>query len=95
MYLNPEKSNIKTFIKNAGYKKSAIWGGAQTYTYFLENNLLDEIYLTIEPLVLGSGIDLFASKKSDDHHFKLISVKKLNQKGSLLLVYKKAIAKKI
>ena len=89
MYLNPEKSNIKTFIKNAGYKKIAILGGAQTYTYFLENNLLDEIYLTIEPIVFGGGINLFASKQTNDYHFKLNSAKKLNKKGSLLLLYKR------
>ncbi len=68
-------------------KKIAILGGAQTYAYCLKNNLLDELYLTIEPLVFGKGINLFADD-SLEKQFKFISTKKLNAKGSLLIHYK-------
>lgn len=67
----------------------AVLGGTQTYTYFLEQGLLDEIYLTIEPLIFGRGLDLFESSKDLTTHFKLISTKQLNESGSLLLHYKK------
>ncbi len=89
LYVNPQKSDIKKLIRELKYKTVAILGGAQTYTYCLQNNLLNELYLTIEPIVFGGGIDLFASDIDLNTKFKLISVKKLNKHGSLLLYYKK------
>ena len=70
------------------YKTAAILGGAKTYSYFLQNNLLDEIYLTIEPLVFGRGISLFEHSGGDPAYFKLLSMEKLNENGSVLLHYK-------
>jgi dihydrofolate reductase len=90
LYVNPAKVNFKLLIKNLGYKKIALLGGAKTYSWFLENNLLDEIFLTIEPLAFGGGINLFSNEKIGDFKFKLSAVKKLNKKGSLLLHYKRA-----
>src|SRR3989344_7779493 len=87
-YVDPNKTNVKKLITKLGYRKIAILGGAQTYTYCLENNMMDELYLTIEPIVFGKGIDLFASKNFLYSKFKLISTKKLNSQGSLLLKYK-------
>lgn len=89
LYINPAKTDIKKFIEQKNYKKIAILGGAQIYSYCLENNLLDELYLTIEPLVFGKGISLFESKKFITYSFKLSSFKKLNPQGTLLLHYKK------
>jgi len=109
IYCNPQKSDIKKLIRDRKHKTVAILGGAQTYTFCLQNNLLDELYLTIEPIVFGHGMDLFSvfpllplgegtpmqrgvdegSKKSKDYKFKLLSIKKLNKQGSLLLHYKK------
>src|SRR3989344_2203393 len=89
LYVNPNKTSVKKLIGKLGYQKVAILGGAQTYTYCLENKMLGELYLTVEPIVFGKGIDLFASKSFLDHKFKLISIKKLNKQGRLLLRYKK------
>jgi len=96
-YVNPDKTDVKKLITDRGYKTVAILGGAQTYTYCLENGLLDELYLTIEPIVFGQGINLFApsppegrvEERLPDKKLKLLSVKKLNKQGSLLLHYKK------
>lgn len=88
VFLNPKKGNLEKFIKEEGYKRVAVLGGAQSYTYFLENNLVDEIYLTIEPLVFGKGFGMFATKNVLKKYFKLVSVKRLNKKGSLLLHFK-------
>lgn len=88
LYCNPQKVDIKKLIKILGYKKIALLGGAQTYTYFLQKNLIDDIYLTIEPLVFGTGLNLFATKQLTNKKFKLASVKKLNKAGTILLHYK-------
>ena len=87
-YVDPNKENVKKLIAKLKYKKIAILGGAQTYAYCLKNNLLDELYLTIEPKVFGKGINLFDNEKFLDKKFKLVSIKKLNKHGSLLLKYK-------
>lgn len=85
--VNAQTADVRKILET--YKTVAILGGTQTYTYFLENNLLDEIYLTIEPLVFGRGLNLFESTKDINTHFRLESTKKLNEKGSLLLHYVK------
>lgn len=87
LYCNPKKVGIKKIIRDHNYKTIAILGGAQTYTFCLENNMLDELYLTIEPVVFGEGINLFADDVVLDKKFKLVSVKKLNKQGSILLKY--------
>jgi dihydrofolate reductase len=88
LYCNPSKTDVKKFIAKLKYKKIAILGGAQTYAYCLKNNLLDELYLTIEPLVFGAGISLFGEEDLEKK-FKLEFIKKLNNKGSVLLKYVK------
>ncbi len=88
-YCNPQTTDVKKIIRDHKYKTIAILGGAQTYSFCLKNSLLDELYLTIEPVVFGQGINLFSDSLSLDKKFKLISVKKLNKQGSLLLYYKK------
>ena len=87
MFLNPNKADIKKIIKYRKYKKIALLGGAQTYSYFLEKNLLDELYLTIEPIAFGGGVSLFSNKQLGDFKFKFIWLKKLNKKGSVLIKY--------
>lgn len=70
------------------YKKVAVLGGAQTYSYFLDHDLLDELHLTVEPLVFGRGVGLFAPLKAHMPRFSLLSMEKLNDEGAVLLHYK-------
>lgn len=54
--------NLKEFIENLKRKNGKnIWlsGGGKLAKSFLDENLIDEIYLGITPLLLGSGIPLF------------------------------------
>lgn len=85
---NPRGANLRALLNQ--YKKVAVLGGSAVYTYFLEHNLLDELYLTIEPLVFGKGLSLFESPKMLQKPFRLISLKRLNKKGSILLCYQRA-----
>lgn len=87
LFCNPNNANIRDILSD--YKIAAVLGGAQIYTYFLENNLLDEIYLTIEPLVFGKGLNIFERIAKKALKFQLLSIKKLNKNGSILLHYKR------
>jgi dihydrofolate reductase len=86
-YCNPKNANLLDQISK--YKLVAVLGGTQTYSYCLENNLLDELFITIEPLIFGRGLNIFYSEKIKTIRFQLISIKELNKLGSLLLHYKK------
>ena len=55
-------------------------------TLFLKANLIDELLLTLEPVVFGSGIDLFRSGELDAR-WRLEHMEKLNDIGSLHLRY--------
>ncbi|MEK7617954.1 MAG: dihydrofolate reductase family protein [Patescibacteria group bacterium] len=88
LFINPNKTNTKKLIGKLGHRNIAILGGAQTYTYCLENEMLDELYLTVEPIVFGQGIVLFTSSKDLNRTFQLVSMEKLNEQGTLLLKYK-------
>ena len=66
-----------------------ILGGSEIYSYFLKHNLLDEIYLTVEPLVFGTGVPLFDIPLNVPQTFKLVSIKRLNRTGTIVLRYKK------
>ena len=84
---NPGVASVETVL--APYQKVALLGGAQTYTYFLERNLIDELYLTIEPIVFGNGVGLFESKHEASTKFEIVSIRELNKQGTVLLHYRR------
>ncbi len=86
---NPSTTNIKKFVEIKKYDNIAILGGTQIYTHFLQKNLINELYLTIEPVVFGKGLNLFDGDLKKFKTFTLISIKKLNKSGTVLLHYKK------
>lgn len=87
VYFNPRKTKLLDLMSRC--KLAIILGGTQTYTYCLENSLIDELYITVEPLVFGQGLNIFDSKKAKITRFHLISISRLNDSGSILLHYKK------
>lgn len=87
LYLNPSTIDVKKWLAKSPYKKIAILGGTATYNLFLEKKLISDIYLTIEPIIFGSGLGLFDTKIKNSPRFKLKTIKKLNPRGSILLHY--------
>lgn len=53
-----DDEQVFSLLEKSGVKQIAICGGASVYQHFLSHNLVDEIYLTLEPVFLGSGIKL-------------------------------------
>jgi dihydrofolate reductase len=74
-------------LSTLGYKKALLVGGSIINGLFLKNNLVDELYLTIEPKIFGKGKNI-VEEQSLDKSLQLINVKKLNKTGTLLLKYK-------
>lgn len=69
-------------LEREGVQQVAVCGGAQVYGQFMAEGLVDELYLTIEPVCFGIGMSLFNS--SLDCHLELISDEALNQNSRLL-----------
>lgn len=69
-------------LKREGAKGLAVCGGASIYSLFMEAGVVDELYLTVEPVVFGGGISLFA--KPLKKQLKLLDVEKLNSDVILL-----------
>ena len=61
-------------------------GGSILNTSFLEQNLVDEIYLDVEPTVMGKGIPLFQNKDFEKK-LEFISSKNIS-KNEIQLHYK-------
>lgn len=68
-----------------GLQRCAILGGAQIHSLFLEASLLDEIWLTVEPMLFGNGTPLFAHRTSTQ--LTLLSSEQLAP-STLLLKYR-------
>lgn len=90
-YFNPELQSIEKYIADQKYQSVAILGGTQIYSYFLENNLLTDLYITVEPIIFGQGLDLFKTKNYVEKRFVLRETTTLNSQGSLVLHYQRSV----
>ncbi|MCK5212070.1 dihydrofolate reductase [Candidatus Parcubacteria bacterium] len=72
-------------LEAEGHNKALLGGGAYLNSLFLEKNLIDEIILTIEPLIFGKGLGVFS--KDLDAKLELLETRKLNA-NSIMLHYK-------
>lgn len=86
-FTNENPSELVKRLGDRGYKKMLVVGGGTINSLFLKSKLVNAIYLTIEPKIFGTGKNLISETKLDTS-LKLISIKKLNKQGTLLLRYK-------
>lgn len=71
----------------AGDKNIYIFGGPNIIQQFLEKNLLDELRLSVVPVLLGQGIPLFAHMQERRQKLERVDVKVFSN-GLTSLVYK-------
>nr|AIA13128.1 RibD C-terminal domain protein [uncultured bacterium] len=76
----PEK--LLQELSDQGHKSVAICGGAQIYSLFLSKGLVDELYLTVEPVLFGDGISLAEGVSLTN--LQLIETRQLNENTVLL-----------
>ncbi len=73
-------------LRKRGFRQAVIGGGSRLATSFLKQGLIDEIYLDIEPLILGKGIQIF-QKGDIMSKLKLIKTTRLS-KDTIRLHYR-------
>ncbi|PJC66849.1 MAG: hypothetical protein CO016_04260 [Candidatus Yonathbacteria bacterium CG_4_8_14_3_um_filter_46_25] len=83
-FVNPVNVDLASML--AKYKTVAVLGGGAVYRFMLESGLLDEIFVTVEPLIFGRGKEMFVGGTRTTR-VSLLSVKRLNRAGTLLLHY--------
>ena len=82
-----ESPKILTQRLEKKYNTMLLVGGGEINALFLKSKLVNELHLTLEPLLFGTGKPLVAPLPLDISP-KLISSKKINARGTLSLVYK-------
>jgi len=85
-FVNMSPEELVEMLKNRNFKELLLVGGGDINTIFLEKGLVDEMYITLEPQLFGKGKAIASITKDLD--IALISHKKLNKRGTLLLHYK-------
>ena len=84
-FVNPE--NVDLFSLLSDYGTVAVLGGGAVYRFMLEGGLLDEIFVTVEPLIFGRGKEMLVGGTKTTR-MRLLSVRRLNRIGTILLHYK-------
>ena len=76
IFTNRTPGQIVEMAKNRGFNKLLLIGGGITNTTFLKENLIDEIILSVHPIILGSGIKLFENTETETK-LKMLGIKEL------------------
>lgn len=74
-------------LRTRGHERCAVIGGGKIYRLFLDAGLVDALWLTLEPVVLGGGTPL-ADGIVRDGHFELMEKRALSR-DTLLLNYRR------
>ena len=80
-----EPQEICAALEARGIKKAALLGGPSTNLHFLRAGLVDEIFLTVEPVTLGQGIRFLSEPL--ESRWTLADTKVLNARGAIVLHY--------
>lgn len=79
LYLTAGRSEpqVLDFLQQKQLPQLALCGGASVYQKFLSHDWVDELYLSIEPIVFGSGLRLFPDL-SQLQRYQVLEVIKLS-----------------
>lgn len=86
LFTNKTPKELIEYLKEKGYKNIGIIGGGRFNGSMLKEKFINEIYIDVHPLILGSGIKLFENFE-EFVKLKLLDTKKLFQ-DLLVLHYK-------
>lgn len=87
LVLNGNVSQIIQELRNRGFEDVCVIGGQTLFSQFLNARLVTDLHLTIEPIILPDGLNLFSNI---DKHYSLRFEKAqiLNSKGTIYVHYR-------
>jgi dihydrofolate reductase len=97
-YASEQKANVLEFtnaslpkllqqLVKRGYTSALVVGGSQVNAAFFDHHAVDELWLTIEPVLLSNGQHLCDALKTPQQ-LQLTACEQLNAKGTIFLKYK-------
>lgn len=78
IFVSEKPAEVIKSLAREGFKTVCIAGGGKLNASFMKENLIDEMYLDMEPILFGTGIRLFFPAEFENK-LQLIGVKKLNR----------------
>ncbi len=85
VYLCGPAEEVYKKVAEMGFKKVALLGGPATNLNFLRAGLVDEIFLTVEPVTIGRGIHFLNEPLVTN--WTLADTQVLNKRGTIVLHY--------
>lgn len=85
VYLSGSAEEVYKQIEAMGFEKVALLGGPATNLNFLRAGLVDEIFLTVEPVTIGRGIRFLNEPLVTK--WTLADTQVLNARGTIVLHY--------
>lgn len=97
LWLNPDgltPDNMADYVRSVRPLRSGlILGGARVHDWFLAQNAIDRVHLTIEPVRFGSGVPIFTGQAETDplalftsRGFQVMEQRELNAQGTRFCV---------
>jgi len=90
-FTNESPVELTARFKSKSYEQMLVVGGPHVATSFLKEQLIDELWLTFEPKIFGTGGNFVTDEKLDIN-LRLINCEKVNEQGTLITKY--AVLKK-
>lgn len=85
-FTNESPEHLVARFEKEGQEQMLIVGGAHIATAFLKEQLIDELWLTIEPKIFGIGGNFVIEEKLDIN-LQLLSCERVNVQGTLIAEY--------
>jgi dihydrofolate reductase len=85
-FTNESPVELTARFKSKGLKQMLVVGGPHVATSFFKDQLIDELWLTIEPKIFGTGGN-FVTDGELDINLRLIHCEKVNEQGTLITKY--------
>ncbi len=70
--------DVVKMAEEEGFKKLMLIGGMKLNTSFFEEDLIDEVWLSVHPLLIGNG-KMIMDKINYDRKVKLLGIKELDE----------------
>lgn len=80
--VNESPEQLVTRLESEGIENLMIAGGGEIYNLFMRAGVVDELFLTLEPVVFGEGIKLFSGRV--DSTIKLHEIIDLSEQTKVL-----------
>ena len=85
-FTNQSPAELVAQYEELGVKQMTVVGGSHIATSFFKCECIDEVWLTIEPKIFGTG-GSFVSDEKLYVNLELIEMEKVNERGTLITKY--------